>query len=134
MGEIKVRLKRVKELIDSHEWQRAYDIVDRILGEDSNNMMARVMMGKTSMELDRPEKAIECFRFAVKHQPDSLPGWQGIVAYFNKYHPNGGANDELLEAYRRILESLGNDEKLKAKIIETLRGYAQQLILKGGLN
>ncbi|GAV07564.1 hypothetical protein RvY_17386-2 [Ramazzottius varieornatus] len=131
MGEIKVRLKRVKELIDSHEWQRAYDIVDRILGEDSGNTMARVMMGKTAIELDKPEKAIECFRFAVKSQPDSMPGWQGIIAYFNKYQPEVMANDELLEAYRRMLESIGNDEKLQVKIIEMLRGYTQQLILKG---
>jgi predicted Zn-dependent protease len=131
MTDIKVRLKRIKELIEGQEWQKAWDISERILSEDPNNLPARLFMGKAAMELDKPERAIECFRSVAKTQPDQIAAWQGVIVFYAKYKQVAEQSDELTEAYRRCLDHLGNDEKLKPKIIEYLLGYCRQLTLKG---
>ena len=134
MGDIKARLKRVKELLDGQEWQRAYDIAERIVGDEPNNIHARLFMGKTAIELDKPDRAIECFRAVAASNPDQIAAWQGMIVFYTKYKQAEEASPELMTAYKRCLQHLGEDDKMKPKIVEYLLGYCRQATLTGTCN
>ncbi|OQV18487.1 putative Tetratricopeptide repeat protein 37 [Hypsibius exemplaris] len=134
MADIKARLKRVKELLDAQDWQKAYDIADRIVSDDPTSIHARLFLGKASMELEKPDRAIECFRTVAKSHPDQAAAWQGIIVFYGKYKKVEEKSDELREAFKRCLDGLlGEEEKLRPKLVEYLVGYCRQAFLSGDM-
>lgn len=148
MSEAKVRLKRAKDLIDEQQWQKALEILEHLCREDGDNPrpQALVLVGKCALELQNAHKALEAFRTAVKIQPDLIPAWQGLLMCHSRFpspdlpappsvigdgDEKARRNEELLEAYRRCLEHIGDNEQMKPRILEYLKGYAAQLIIKG---
>ena len=66
-------------LMKEKRWEEAASVLERMKGDDPDNPLYPVLLGRTYKELDRVEEARDEFEAAVAMEPEDLPAYVTLV-------------------------------------------------------